>query len=88
RSGRSPLETAMIMVPEAYQNQPDLERYPEIIDFYEYYSGIQGRPTAPEWSIEQHQRILPINIIIGSLLHWIFSIAQPCRSRCIAKVPV
>ncbi|NEO30140.1 MAG: glutamate synthase subunit alpha [Symploca sp. SIO3C6] len=41
RSGRSPLETAMIMVPEAYQNQPDLERYPEIIDFYEYYSGIQ-----------------------------------------------
>jgi len=31
----------MIMVPEAYQNQPDLDNYPEIIDFYEYYSGIQ-----------------------------------------------
>jgi len=31
----------MIMVPEAYQNQPDLDNYPEI-DFYEYYSGIQG----------------------------------------------
>jgi len=30
----------MIMVPEAYQNQPDLDNHPEI-DFYEYYSGIQ-----------------------------------------------
>lgn len=41
RSGRSPLEALMIMVPEAYQNQPDLEQYPEIVDFYEYYSGLQ-----------------------------------------------
>jgi glutamate synthase (ferredoxin) len=41
RSGRSPLEALMIMVPEAYQNQPALENYPEIVEFYEYYSGIQ-----------------------------------------------
>ena len=41
RSGRSPLEAAMIMIPEAYQNQPDLDNHPEITDFYEYYSGIQ-----------------------------------------------
>ena len=41
RSGRSPLEALMIMVPEAYQNQPDLQNFPEITDFYEYYSGIQ-----------------------------------------------
>ncbi|MGK7917553.1 MAG: glutamate synthase subunit alpha, partial [Prochloraceae cyanobacterium] len=41
RTGRSPLEAAAILVPEAYQNQPDLARYPEIVDFYEYYSGIQ-----------------------------------------------
>jgi glutamate synthase (ferredoxin) len=41
RSGRSPMEAMMIMVPEAYQNQPDLTNYPEITDFYEYYSGIQ-----------------------------------------------
>lgn len=40
-SGRTPLEAAMIMVPEAYLNQPDLASYPEIVDFYEYYSGIQ-----------------------------------------------
>jgi glutamate synthase (ferredoxin) len=40
-SGRSPLEALMIMVPEAYQNQPELADYPEITDFYEYYSGIQ-----------------------------------------------
>lgn len=41
QSGRSPLEAIMIMVPEAYQNQPDLAEHPEIVDFYEYYSGIQ-----------------------------------------------
>ncbi|MEM6424847.1 MAG: glutamate synthase central domain-containing protein, partial [Cyanobacteria bacterium P01_D01_bin.128] len=41
RSGRSPQEALMIMVPEAYMNQPDLQDYPEITDFYEYYSGIQ-----------------------------------------------
>ncbi len=41
RSGRSPLEAVMMMVPEAYQNQPDLADHPEIVDFYEYYSGIQ-----------------------------------------------
>ncbi len=41
RSGRSPMEALMIMVPEAYQNQPALDQHPEIIDFYDYYSGIQ-----------------------------------------------
>ena len=41
RSGRSPLESLMIMVPEAYQNQPDLKDHPEIVDFYEYFSGLQ-----------------------------------------------
>ncbi|MCU0565246.1 MAG: glutamate synthase large subunit [Oculatellaceae cyanobacterium Prado106] len=41
RSGHNPLEALMVMIPEAYQNQPDLANYPEITDFYEYYSGIQ-----------------------------------------------
>ncbi len=41
QSGRSPLEALMVMVPEAYQNQPDLNEHPEIVDFYEYYSGLQ-----------------------------------------------
>ncbi|CAA9301990.1 Ferredoxin-dependent glutamate synthase [uncultured Coleofasciculus sp.] len=41
RSGRSPVEGLMMMVPEAYKQQPDLEKYPEIVDFYEYYTGIQ-----------------------------------------------
>ncbi|WP_445245252.1 glutamate synthase large subunit [Microcoleus sp. OTE_8_concoct_300] len=40
-SGRTPLESLTIMVPEAYKNQPDLAPYPEIVDFYEYYSAIQ-----------------------------------------------
>ncbi|MEO1521728.1 MAG: glutamate synthase large subunit, partial [Cyanobacteria bacterium J06633_2] len=41
RSGRTPLESVMLMVPEAYRNQPELEDYPEIVDFYNYYSGLQ-----------------------------------------------
>ncbi len=47
RSGRSPLEALMIMVPEAYQNQPSLRDYPEIVDFYEYYSGLQEAWDGP-----------------------------------------
>ena len=46
-SGRSPLEALMIMVPEAYQNQPSLGEYPEIVDFYEYYSGLQEAWDGP-----------------------------------------
>jgi glutamate synthase (ferredoxin) len=41
RTGRSLPEAAMILVPEAYQNQPELEPYPEIVDFYKYYSGLK-----------------------------------------------
>ena len=41
RTGCSPLEAAMILVPEAYKNQPNLRDYPEITDFYDYYSGFQ-----------------------------------------------
>jgi glutamate synthase (ferredoxin) len=41
RSGRSAVEALMMMVPEAYKNQPELLEHPEIVDFYEYYSGIQ-----------------------------------------------
>ena len=41
RSGRSPAHALTMMVPEAYHNQPELAKYPEIIDYYEYYSSIQ-----------------------------------------------
>jgi glutamate synthase (ferredoxin) len=41
RSGRSPQEALMILVPEAYQNQPALADYPDIVNFYEFYSGLQ-----------------------------------------------
>nr|YP_009297982.1 ferredoxin-dependent glutamate synthase [Plocamium cartilagineum]AOM67920.1 ferredoxin-dependent glutamate synthase [Plocamium cartilagineum] len=41
QSGKSPQEALMILIPEAYKNQPLLNQFPEIIDFYEYYSGLQ-----------------------------------------------
>jgi glutamate synthase (ferredoxin) len=47
QSGRTPLEALMIMVPEAYRNQPNLSNFPEIVDFYEYYSGLQEAWDGP-----------------------------------------
>ncbi len=47
RSGRNPLEASMIMLPEAYNHQPALSNYPEIVDFYEYYSGLQEAWDGP-----------------------------------------
>nr|YP_010198941.1 glutamate synthase [Hydropuntia urvillei]UAD88390.1 glutamate synthase [Hydropuntia urvillei] len=41
QSGKSPQESLMILIPEAYKNQPALKNFPEIIDFYEYYSSLQ-----------------------------------------------
>jgi len=46
-TGRSPLEAMMILVPEAYDRQPALDKYPEIVDFYEYYSGLQEAWDGP-----------------------------------------
>ncbi|KAK8649235.1 hypothetical protein V6N13_129968 [Hibiscus sabdariffa] len=40
RSGRSPDEVLMILVPEAYKNHPTLTaKYPEVVNFYDYYKG-------------------------------------------------
>nr|WCH58089.1 glutamate synthase [Cystoclonium purpureum f. stellatum] len=41
QSGKSPQEALMILIPEAYKNQPALNNFPEIIDFYEYYNNLQ-----------------------------------------------
>ena len=40
-SGRSPQEALMILIPEAYDNHPELKSTPEIIDFYDYYASLQ-----------------------------------------------
>nr|YP_009393473.1 glutamate synthase [Bostrychia simpliciuscula]ARW62035.1 glutamate synthase [Bostrychia simpliciuscula] len=40
-SGKNPEEALMILIPEAYKNQPALNLFPEIIDFYNYYSHLQ-----------------------------------------------
>nr|YP_009402790.1 glutamate synthase [Compsopogon caeruleus]ARX96139.1 glutamate synthase [Compsopogon caeruleus] len=45
-SGKTPQESLMMLIPEAYQNQIDLE-YPEVLDFYEYYSGIMEAWDGP-----------------------------------------
>lgn len=40
-SGKSPQEALMILVPEAYDSQPALNSFSEIVDFYNYYAGLQ-----------------------------------------------
>ena len=47
RSGRSLLEAVTMMVPEAYQNQPDLAEHPEIVDYYDFCRGIQEAWDGP-----------------------------------------
>jgi glutamate synthase (ferredoxin) len=42
RTGVDAQQTLMMLVPEAYRNHPDLQKtYPEVVDFYEYYEGLQ-----------------------------------------------
>lgn len=40
-SGKTPQESLMILIPEAYHNHAALQNHPEIVDFYEYYSNLQ-----------------------------------------------
>nr|YP_010952179.1 glutamate synthase [Gloiopeltis furcata]WMP13848.1 glutamate synthase [Gloiopeltis furcata] len=47
QSGKSPQEALMILIPEAYKNQPALRKFPEIVDFYEYYSSLQEAWDGP-----------------------------------------
>ncbi len=62
------------MVPEAYKNQPDLDPYPEIVDFYEYYSGIQEPWDGPALLVfsdgKQVGATLDRNGLRGPLLHY------------------
>jgi glutamate synthase (ferredoxin) len=42
RSGEPLPKALMVLVPEAYENHPDLDaNYPEVKDFYHFYEGIQ-----------------------------------------------
>lgn len=42
RTGMEPQEALMLLVPEAFRNHPDLmKEYPEVVDFYEFYEGLQ-----------------------------------------------
>lgn len=42
RSGMTPPEALMLLVPEAFRNHPDLmKEYPEVVDFYEFWEGLQ-----------------------------------------------
>ncbi|HEY9733571.1 MAG TPA: glutamate synthase large subunit [Drouetiella sp.] len=40
-AGHSPEAALMQLMPEAYKNQPALDQYPEIVDFYDYHSALQ-----------------------------------------------
>nr|YP_010338095.1 ferredoxin-dependent glutamate synthase [Erythrolobus coxiae]UNJ17680.1 ferredoxin-dependent glutamate synthase [Erythrolobus coxiae] len=46
-SGYTPEESLMMLIPEAYKNQPALKDYPEIVNFYEYYAPLQEAWDGP-----------------------------------------
>lgn len=41
QAGYGAAEALAVMIPEAYQNQPELDDYPEITAFYEFFGGLQ-----------------------------------------------
>ena len=41
QSGKSPQEALMILIPEAYKNQPSLNSLSQVTAFYDYYSHLQ-----------------------------------------------
>ncbi len=40
-SGYSTQQAMMVLIPEAYRNQPELQNHPEVVDFYEFFGGLQ-----------------------------------------------
>lgn len=76
RTGRSPLEAAMILVPEAYQNQPDLKDHPEITDFYEFYSGFQEPWDGPALLVFSDGKIVGAGLDRNGLRPARYSITQ------------
>nr|QCI05296.1 glutamate synthase [Compsothamnion thuyoides] len=57
-SGKSPQEACMILIPEAYKDQPNLLKYPEINDFYEYYNHLQEPWDGPALVVFTDGKIL------------------------------
>lgn len=57
-SGKSPQEALMILIPEAYDKQPELKKFPEIIDFYEYYAVLQEPWDGPALVVFTDGKIL------------------------------
>ncbi len=57
-SGKSPQEALMILVPEAYCGHPDLQKFPEIVSFYDYYAGLQEPWDGPALIVFTDGKIL------------------------------
>ena len=57
-SGRSPQEALMILIPEAYESQPILKQFPEIINFYNYYAALQESWDGPALVVFTDGKIL------------------------------
>ncbi len=47
RSGRNPLHSMMMLIPEAYRNQPALADFPEVTGFYDYHRPLQEAWDGP-----------------------------------------
>ena len=57
-SGRSPQEAMMILIPEAYDNNIELQSMKEVIDFYDYYAGLQEPWDGPALVVFTDGKIL------------------------------
>ena len=57
-SGKSPQEALMVLIPEAYDNHPELKYSQEIVDFYDYYAGLQEPWDGPALVVFTDGKIL------------------------------
>jgi glutamate synthase (ferredoxin) len=58
RADCSAEKALMQLMPEAYQNQPDLKEFPEILDFYRYYEPLQEPWDGPAMVVYSDGRSL------------------------------
>ena len=57
-SGRSPQEALMVLIPEAYDFNPELRNTQEVVDFYDYYAGLQESWDGPALVVFTDGKIL------------------------------
>ena len=75
-SGKSPQESLMILIPEAYDSNPGLQNFQDIVDFYDYYAALQEPWDGPALVVFTDGKILGATLDRNGLRPARFSITS------------